>query len=117
MAEKVLERKTFPEGGIIFKEGEQGNVGYVVQSGAVEIVKVQGGEEVILGGIEKGGIFGEMALIDDQPRMATARASEPTTLIVVSQSVFQQKMAAADPFIRGLINIFLSNIRRLANKG
>ena len=116
MADKVLERKTYPEGGVIFKEGDLGNVGYVIQAGAIEIVKIQGGQEVVLGTVGKGGIFGEMALIDDQPRMATARATEPTTLIIVSQSVFQQKMAAADPFIRGLINIFLKMIGRMANK-
>ena len=100
----------------IFKEGDEGNRAYVVQAGEVEIIKSTGDEDkdIVLGTIGKGGIFGEMALIDDKPRMASARAGKGgATVIVVSRMMFQQKMAKTDPFIRGLLNILSDNIRSL----
>jgi CRP-like cAMP-binding protein len=114
MAESVLERRTFDTGQWIFDEGQTGNQAYIVQSGRVEIVKTIEDKEAILGTIGKGGMFGEMALIDNKPRMATARAAEVTTLIFVSRMMFEQKIVKADPFVRGLLKILVGNIRSLS---
>ncbi len=66
MAQGVLDRLTLQSGDFVFKEGEEGNQAYVVQDGAIEIVRGNSeGEDIVLGAVEKGGIFGEMALIDD----------------------------------------------------
>lgn len=112
---RVLDRLVIAEGTDVFTEGERGDRAYVVQDGIIEIVrKDEYGNLVILGTVEKGGIFGEMALIDDQPRMATARAQVATTVIAVPRSVFAQKLAKCDPFIRGLLGIFVRNIRSMA---
>ena len=116
MADEVLERKTCQAGDKIFKEGDEGNRAYVVQAGEVEIIKSTGDEDkdIVLGTIGKGGIFGEMALIDDKPRMASARAGKGgATVIIVSRNMFQDKLAKTDPFIRGLLNILSDNIRSL----
>lgn len=118
MADEVLERKTCQAGERLFKEGDEGNRAYVVQAGEVEIIKSTGDEDddkaIVLGTIGKGGIFGEMALIDDKPRMAAARAGKNgATVIVISRMMFQQKMAKTDPFIRGLLNILSNNIRAI----
>ena len=114
MAESVLERRTYDTGQKVFEEGQVGNQAYIVQSGRVEIVKVVEDQETVLGSIGEGGMFGEMALIDNQPRMATARAAETTTLIFVSRMMFEQKMTRADPFVRGLLKILVGNIRSLS---
>ncbi len=111
----ILQRRTYKAGDIIFKEGEDGSHAYVIQEGEVEIVKNIDGEKKILGVVGKGGMFGEMALIDSKPRMAMARASRGTTIIVVSQSMFDQKMSKADPFIRGLLNILADHVRSASN--
>ena len=116
MADEVLERKTCQAGDKIFKEGDEGNRAYVVQAGEVEIIKSTGDEDkdIVLGTIGKGGIFGEMVLIDDKPRMASARAGKGgATVIIVSRNMFQDKLAKTDPFIRGLLNILSDNIRSL----
>ena len=113
MAETVIQRETFQAGDRIFKEGDEGNMAYVVQSGEVEIYKVIDGEEKILGVVGQGGIFGEMALIDSKPRMASARASKGATIIIVTRAMFEQKLSKADPFIRGLLNILVENIRNI----
>lgn len=111
MANPVLQRQTLQAGDRIFKEGDEGNTAYVVQSGEVEIFKSVDGKEVVLGRVGQGGIFGEMALIDSKPRMASARASKGSTIIVVTRDMFEQKLNKTDPFIRGLLNILVNNIR------
>lgn len=113
MASTVLQRQTLQAGDRIFKEGDEGNMAYVVQSGEVEIFKVIDGKDVVLGRVGQGGIFGEMALIDSKPRMASARASKGSTIIVVSRDMFEQKLNKTDPFIRGLLNILVNNIRTM----
>ena len=112
----VLNRLTLQAGDEVFKEGEEGKQAYVVQEGQIEIARNNTeGEHVVLGMVEKGGIFGEMALIDDQPRMATARAATGATLIVIDRKMFHGKVAKCDPFIRGLLSIFVKNIRSMVD--
>jgi len=113
--QKILDRLVIAEGEAVFKEGDLGDRAYVVQDGLIDIVRIDDdGTETLLGTVEKGGIFGEMALIDDQPRMATARAAVATTVIAVPRDVFAKKLAKCDPFIRGLLGIFVRNIRSMA---
>jgi len=114
--DKVLERKVFQAGEIIFREGDEGLRAYVVQAGQVEIFKVRDGRKVVLGVVGPGGIFGEMALIGDVPRMAHAAAVDVTTVILVSRQMLADKLAKADPFLRGLINVFAGNLRALAQR-
>lgn len=116
MAEaRIIDRKVFREGDLIFKKGDEGNQAYLLQAGTVEILtETMGGR--LLGEIQAGSLFGEMALIDGKPRMATARAKEMCTVIIVSQQAFQEKLQKADPFIRGLLKIFVNNIRQMAEK-
>ena len=107
----VLDRITVQAGDTVFKEGDAGDRAYIVQEGRIDIVKDRLGTPVVLGTIEKGGIFGEMALIDNEPRMASARAVVPSTIVVVGRDVFTQKISRCDPFIRGLLGIFVRNLR------
>ena len=108
---EILQRRSYKPGDTIFKEGEEGSCAYVIQEGEVEIIKKINGEKKVLGVIGKGGMFGEMALIDAKPRMAMAKASRGTTIIIVTQAMFNQKMKKADPFIRGLLNILADHVR------
>jgi len=114
MAEVILERRGYGPGDMIFREGDRGDCAYLVKDGSVEIYKTIDGKEKILGTIGKGGIFGEMALIDDTPRMASSRTVKDTQLVVISRMMFNHKLEKADPFIRGMLNIFADNIRRMA---
>ncbi|SCA54808.1 cAMP-binding protein [Candidatus Terasakiella magnetica] len=115
-SKRFIERKVFYAGDRIFKEGEPGDRAYIVERGMVEIYKLIDGKEVVLGTINKGGIFGEMALIDNAPRMAAARSVQQTTLVVVTRDTFVSKLSKADPFMRGLVNIFVKNIRRMGQE-
>lgn len=79
----------WPEGAVIFREGEAGDALYIVRSGRAEILKVVDGEEVVLAVHGPGGFFGEMALLEDLARSATARTAEPTELVEVSRKAFE----------------------------
>ncbi len=115
---EVLDRRVYAEGEVIFKEGDVGRrCAYLVESGRVEISKNGAdGHAMVLGYIPQGGIFGEMALVDNKPRMAKARAVDATTVIIVTEAALEQKLRKTDPFIRGLLNIFVRNIRDMADK-
>jgi CRP/FNR family cyclic AMP-dependent transcriptional regulator len=106
---KVLERKVFYGGTKVFKEGDLGDRAYLIQDGEVEITK----NGLLLATLKKGELFGEMALVDDQPRMATARAVTDVSVVIIGREAFREKLAKSDPFIRGLLNIFVRNIRNL----
>lgn len=113
----MIERLVFAEGDAIFKQGSNGRKAYIVQKGAVDIIHtLPDGTPKQLANVGAGAIFGEMALLDDKPRMATARASESSTVIVVTEQMFQHKLDKADPFIRGLMHILTDTIRDMSSK-
>jgi CRP-like cAMP-binding protein len=111
-----VNRCVFSEGEVIFSEGEPGARAFLIQEGTVEITKFVEGKPVVLGRIGVGGIFGEMALIDGRPRMATAKALVPTEVIVVSQEKFDERLEAADPFVRALLRLLVIDLRNVAGR-
>ncbi|HSB35407.1 MAG TPA: cyclic nucleotide-binding domain-containing protein, partial [Thermoanaerobaculia bacterium] len=73
-----------PAGTVVFSEGDVGTEMYVVQSGTVEVFKRAGrGEEKLLATLEKGDFFGEMSILEDVPRTATARAKTDCELVKI----------------------------------
>ena len=109
----IIDRRLFVDGQRIFNQGDPGDAAYIVQEGRVAICLKPGDgeEEVELGTIEPGGLFGEMAVIDSGQRMASAVALGKTVLLRVPKDVFEAKMGKADPFLRAVLNIFIGHIR------
>lgn len=101
----------------VFREGEFGDHAFIVKEGQVEIVKRAGGKEASLGVIGAGEMFGEMALIDNEPRMASARIiGGPATLYVISKRQFDANLAGANLFVRKLLKILADNVRSASRK-
>ena len=116
MDQMIFQRQVYDSGDQIFKEGDEGRLAYVVEEGEVEIFIIKDDHEQVLGTVGKDGIFGEMALIDNQPRMANARTTKSTTIICVTRQMFDEKLNQADPFIRGLLKILADNNRDITSK-
>ena len=117
MSDKVLERKTFQEGDLLFKEGDEPTHALIIQTGEVQILlNADQDDQVILATVGAGGIIGEMALLDTTVRMATARATTGGAAIIVTKQVFDIKMQKTDPFIRGLLLILADRARQLSVK-
>ena len=107
-----MERRTFNPGDRLFVEGEVGNAAYIIEQGKVEIAKrVADGEHSVLDVSGKGEMIGEMALIDDAPRMATARATEPTVVLVVPRADFETRLENTDPVVRRVLSLLARRLR------
>jgi len=80
--------QAYPKEHLLFAEGETGHTMYIIQEGSVKITKVVDNKEIILAVLGKGDIFGEMALLEDKPRAATAEVYEDCTLLAVNRENF-----------------------------
>ncbi len=102
----ILERRFVPAGTLIMKQGEAGNSAYLIQSGSVEVTTAHEEKKIVLAKLEMGQIFGEMALIFDEPRVASVTALEDCNLIVITRQSFKQKLEKSDPTIRAIVQMF-----------
>jgi len=84
-----IQEKTVRTGEIIFAEEDLGDEMYLVRSGRVRIQQEIGDQPTAVDTVMPGGHFGEMAIIDDQPRSASALAEENTSLLVLHKNDFR----------------------------
>jgi EAL domain-containing protein (putative c-di-GMP-specific phosphodiesterase class I) len=98
-------------GTVIFAENDPPTTAYLIESGEVEVTTLQRGERTILGQLGPGMLLGEMAVIDDSPRTATARALTDCVLTPIDRRQFAERLAAADPVVRALLMSQLSRYR------
>jgi len=82
--------RDFPAGSVIFEEGDPGSRLYVIQSGQVSIVKRNGPRQVTLARLGAGEFFGEMALLDHQPRSAAAVVDEAARVLELDEAAFER---------------------------
>src|SRR6187455_850426 len=84
------------EGEVVFDEGDPGDSLYLVGEGSIKISKAgRGGRQETLGFIGSGNFFGEMGLLDRQPRSAKATAASPSLLASVDERTFQHILELA----------------------
>lgn len=103
--------QTFTSGARIYAEGDQGNIAYVIESGLVEITTGKQEKSITLSTLTPGKLFGEMALIDNAPRTATATAIKDTVLTVVSREQFKERLNNTEPMLRMLVRVFIARYR------
>lgn len=116
-AKEALGHKTFKPGEVIFSEGDVGDEAYLITSGEVGISIKSGEESILLATVGRGDIIGEMALVDDQPRMATATAASDCQLSAIPRAAFRKRLdrlAEEDGLIRHILEIFVNRLREQA---
>ena len=101
--------KKIPAGTVLFQEGDRGEEMYIIQAGKVKISKKVRGVDKTLAMLEKGEFFGEMSILNDKPRSATAETVEDSDLLVIDRKTF-------DTLIRGNPEITVRFIKRLADR-
>jgi len=104
-------RAEIPAGSTIFAENDPPTTAFLIERGEVEVSTVQRGERTILGHLGPGMLLGEMAVIDNSPRTATARALTACTLTPIDRRQFAERLAAADPVVRALLMSQLTRYR------
>ena len=108
----VYDRIVFYSGDEVFAEGDEANWAYLIQSGKIEIVKKHGdGTAQRLALLGPGRIFGEMSLIDNLPRSASARAVTETVLILINNETLLQKISKSDPLVQELLRNLTMAVR------
>ncbi len=108
------ERRLFPRGTTIFKQGDLADAAYILESGSIQIFKMVNGRRVTLGFVQQWGLFGEMGLIDDSPRMAAAYAAEDSTCTILSKESFNRMLEGAP---EGIMLVIESLTRTLRSSG
>jgi EAL domain-containing protein (putative c-di-GMP-specific phosphodiesterase class I) len=106
-----LDRKVFAAGEQIFEEGDAGDCAYLIEEGRAEILAMEQGVERRVSVIGKGEVFGEVALIDYQPRTATVRAIEETVLVPIPRKLIEGLLEKSDPILRFLLLVILERFR------
>lgn len=101
--------KEFPKGTVLFREGETGKEMFVLQSGKIAISKKVRDLEKVLAVLGPGEFFGEMAIISNKPRNATATVQDDAKLLVIDPKTFEG-------MIRGNSEIAVRMIKKLADR-
>ena len=104
-----MEKKLNP-GEVLFNEGEQGDVMYLIREGKIKITKGKGEDEKVLAVLKEGDFFGEMAIIDGSPRSAGAIAATPVSLLVIDKESFQSKIRE-NPLIHYILETLSRRLR------
>ena len=116
LAESARER-SYPKNSVILFEDDPGDSLYIVVSGQVKVVLIgEDGREVILSGLLEGNFFGEMALIDDEPRSAHVIAMVDSNLLVLRREDFQRRLQEAPNMALGLLRELSRRMRRADDK-
>lgn len=98
---------TLATGDQLFAEGERGETAFVITAGEIEIVKRTGEREVLLAVRFTGEVIGEMALLQDAPRSATARARTAAELVAIPKAEIDALMDSSVGAVRALFRVIL----------
>lgn len=101
--------KTYTKNATLFVEGMTGEILYIIKKGSVNITKKgKGSEEIVLATLREGEFLGEMSLIDNRPRTATARVGEDSTLLVMTKKAFTSLLEKYPETALKVLLVFLS---------
>lgn len=113
---QLLREKSYPKGSVILFEDDPGDSLFIVRAGRVKVVLVaEDGREVILGILDVGEHFGELSLIDDEPRSAHVVAMEESTLLVLRREDFRRRVEQ-NPAVAWALLMEMSNRLRRADE-
>lgn len=105
------ERVRLEPGDILFDEGTTGECAYIVLDGELEVLKTSGQRQVLLNVIGRGEVVGEMALLQNRPRMASIRARTETTLIGVNREQFNEVLDTYPEVTHKVLEVVLQRER------
>ncbi|GJL88193.1 MAG: hypothetical protein DHS20C03_19020 [Minwuia thermotolerans] len=97
-------------GTLLFQEGDRGDDAFIIEEGLIEISIQSEGERKLIAALGPGEIFGEMALIANTPRSASALARERTRLLVVRRGRLTKPIENADPVMRLMIQMIVERL-------
>jgi serine/threonine protein kinase len=110
-----LPRRVFPPGSVIIREGDVGDAAYLIVSGQCKVSRLVGDQQELLGTMGAGDVFGEMALLLEEPRAATIEAEDNVTVLVLDQRTLSAGLGA-DGWTGALVRALAQRFRDLEQK-
>ena len=110
-----LPRRVFPPGSIIIREGDVGDAAYMIVSGRCRVSRRVGDQHETIGMMGAGDVFGEMALLLEEPRAATIEAEDNVTVLVLDQRTLTAGLGA-DGWTGALVRALAQRFRDLEQK-
>ena len=109
----VASRRKYPKDGVIFFEHDVGDALFMILSGRVKVtILSDDGREIILAMLSDSDFFGEMSLLDDEPRSATAIALQETEIVVLHQRDFLSIVEKRPRVLINLLSVLSSRLRK-----
>src|SRR5687768_17190703 len=105
--------KRFAAGTILFEENDPGNRMYVIRRGRVRIYRHMNNQEIVLATLGPGDFFGEMALLEQLPRSASAQVVEDSVLIEVDSKTFEVMIRKNSEIAVRLMRRLAARVREL----
>lgn len=109
----------FNPGDVVFKAGSPSDCAYLIEAGTFEVFCLNGqGDKQVIGVLDQDDIFGEMGLIDGQPRSATVKALSKSKVTVLTQECFNSLEDLNPQALMPLLKVLTARVReafRLAN--
>jgi serine/threonine-protein kinase len=107
-----LPRKAFAKGHTIIREGDVGDSAYMIMSGTCRVFRTVDGQHETLGTMAAGDVFGEMALLLDEPRAASVEAVDDTVVLVLGKDLMQEGLGL-DGWTGALVNALAQRFKKL----
>src|SRR5688572_4208236 len=113
----VASGKTYQRNAVVLTEGEMGDSLYMIQSGKVKVViGDEEGREIILKILGPGDFFGEMSMIDKEPRSASVTTLEPATFLILTHAAFERCVEQAPRIAKVVMQILAQRVREADRK-
>src|SRR5436309_4084685 len=110
---RLVRERTHPRGSLILTQGDPGEALFLIRSGQVKVsVLSEDGREVILSVLGSGSFFGEMALVDDEPRSAHVIAMEDTSVLQLRREDFRSRLRSSPELSIALLRELSRRLRR-----
>jgi serine/threonine-protein kinase len=110
-----LPRKAYAAKDIILREGDPGDAAFMIVSGNCRVFRNVDGRDETLGTMGPGEVFGEMAILLDEPRAASVEALEPVTVLVLDKATFTEGLGI-EGWTGALVRALAQRFRDLEQK-
>ncbi|MFN8458234.1 MAG: ATP-binding protein [Anaerolineae bacterium] len=108
---QLVEVVQLPAGVTLFTEGSPGDRAYIIKEGQIDILTTSAGGDLLLATRTAGEVIGEMALLDDAPRQASAWVKTDSVLVAIGQAEFNHLLDNSSAAMRTILRLLLSRWR------
>lgn len=108
--------KKVKKGDIIFREGENPGAMYLIRTGMIRVFKKKGDSQIEIDTLRAGGVVGEMAFLDGNPRSASAEALMDTEMVEISTALYSSTMEKIPEWVKILIKAIVGKLRSTTTK-